>query len=78
MTSTNVYNFVLQSDLVCYSELKFMDEDTGEIIIVVGSISRNIITFTTEELKTNRLYDVSVNASNINGSALSNFTFSEL
>ena len=63
---------------MCYSELKFMDEDTGEIIIVVGSISRNIITFTTEELKTNRLYDVSVNASNINGSALSNFTFSEL
>ena len=63
---------------MCYGELKFMDEDTGEIIIVVGSISRNIITFTTEELKTNRLYDVSVNASNINGSALSNFTFSEL
>ena len=62
---------------MCYGELKFMDEDTGEIIIVVGSISRNIITFTTERLKTNRLYDVSVNASNINGSALSNFSFSE-
>ena len=62
---------------MCYGELKFMDEDTGEIIIVVGSISRNIITFTTERLKTNRLYDASVNASNINGSALSNFNFSE-
>ena len=62
---------------MCYGELKFMDEDTGEIIIVVGSISRNIFTFTTEELKTNRLYNVSVNASNINGSALSNFSFSE-
>ena len=62
---------------MCYGELKFMDEDTEEIIIVVGSISRNIITFTTERLKTNRLYSVSVNASNINGSALSNFTTSE-
>ena len=67
----------VQSDIVCYSELKFMDENTREIIIVVGSISRNIITFTTEELKTNRLYGVSVNASNINDSALSNFIFSE-
>ena len=62
---------------MCYGELKFMDEDTGEIIIVVGSVSRNIITFTTERLKANRLYSVFVNASNINGSSLSNFNFSE-
>ena len=68
---------LLQSDLVCYGELRCVDLETGAVTYVVGSFVGNLMVFTTERLTTNRLYSVSVNASNTNGSALSNFNFSE-
>ena len=57
-----------------------MDQNTGEEIIMGDSdvdIIRNIVTFTSQRLNKNRLYSVSVNASNINGSAISNASLSE-
>ena len=41
------------------------------------NITMNIIMFTSEKLKKNQLYTVSVNASNINGSAVSYVSLSE-
>ena len=57
-----------------------MDQNTGEEITMGGSdvaITENAVTFTSERLIKNRLYSVSVNASNINGSAISNASLSE-
>ena len=51
-----------------------MDLDTNEKIILNGSdltITGSIISFSTEGLNKNRMYNVSVNASNINSSAVS-------
>ena len=72
-----IYILLLQSDLVCYGELRCVDLETGAVTYVVGSFVGNLMVFTTERLTTNRLYNVFVNASNTNGSALSNFNFSE-
>ena len=57
-----------------------MDQNTGEEIIMGDSdvdIIKNIVKFTSVRLNKNRLYSVSVNASNINGSAVSNASLSE-
>ena len=48
-----------------------MDLDTGEDITLEG------ITFTTKEVRINRLYNVTVRASNSAGSATSYLTISE-
>ena len=75
------YNFYyVYSALVCKSKLMLTDQNTGEEIIMGDSdvdVTRNTVTFTSEKLKKNRLYSVSVNASNINGSAISNASLSE-
>ena len=57
-----------------------MDLDTGEIITLGAgelTIADNNITFTAEQLRVNRLYNVTVRASNSAGSATSYVTISE-
>ena len=49
---------LLQSDLVCYGELRCVDLETGAVTYVVGSFVGNLMVFTTERLTTNRLYNV--------------------
>ena len=56
---------------MCSGELTLVDLDTGEIITLEG------ITFTTQEVRVNRLYNVTVNASNSAGSTTSYVTISE-
>ena len=56
---------------MCSSELTFVDLDTGEIITLEG------ITFTTQEVRVNRHYNVIVRASNSAGSTTSYVTISE-
>ena len=65
---------------MCSSELTFMDLDTGEIITLREgelTIVENNITFTAEQLRVNRLYNVTVRASNKAGSTTSYVTISE-
>ena len=66
-----ILTLYVQSDPVCSSVLTFVDLDTGEIITLEG------ITFTTQEVKVNRHYNVTVNASNSVGSTTSYVTISE-
>lgn len=65
---------------MCSSEIIFLDHDTGENIIKRDSdldiVERNI-TFTTEQLKANRHYIVTIQAWNTNGSFTSYTNLSE-
>ena len=56
---------------MCSGELTLVDLDTGEIITLEG------ITFTTQEVRINRRYNVPVRASNSAGSTTSYVTISE-
>ena len=70
----------LKSAGVCSSELTFVDLDTEEIITLGDeelTIAGNNITFTTEQLKTNRHYNVTIRASNSAGSTTSYVALSE-
>ena len=65
---------------MCDGELTMVSQHNGNKIIIQSSdlsIRMNIITFTRENLEKNQLYNVSVNASNINGSAVSYVSLSE-
>ena len=66
---------------MCSGELVFVDLDTGEIITLgYGelTIAGNNITFiTTEQLRDNRRYNVTVRASNSAGSTTSYVTISK-
>ena len=68
---------------MCSAEVTLTDKNTGEVI-TLGEIDWNIsstlmgITFTNERLVKDRLYRVMVNASNINGSAISISDLSKL
>ena len=65
---------------MCYGELTVNNDNTGDETHIQGSdldITINVIIFTSEKLKKNQLYTVSVNASNINGSAVSYVSLSE-
>ena len=65
---------------MCDGKLKIVNQDTNSEIFIQGNdlnITMNIIMFTSEDLEKNQLYNVSVNASNINGSAVSNVSLSE-
>ena len=69
-----------QSAPVCYGKLTVINDNTGDETHIKGSnlnITMNIIEFTSGKLKKNQLYSVSVNASNINGSAVSYVSLSE-
>ena len=64
---------------MCNGELIFVDLDTVEIITLGDGefiIAENNITFTTEQVRVNRLYNVTINASNSAGSATSYDTIS--
>ena len=57
---------------MCSGELTFVDIDTGEIITLGDTdltIAETNITFTTQQLRENHRYNVTVIASNIAGSA---------
>jgi hypothetical protein len=57
----------VQSAPVCSGELTFIDVDTGETITLGDSdlmITENNITFTTQQLRENRHYNVTVTAFN--------------
>ena len=58
----------------------FKDQNTEEMITMRNSelsISGNIISFTNERLRKNRLYTVTINATNINGPAISSTKLSK-
>lgn len=65
---------------MCSSELIFLDHDTGERITLQDNdleiVERNI-TFTTEQLRVNRRYDVTIQARNSYGRDKSYFSISE-
>ena len=72
--------FFLQSAPVCDAHLTFTDLDEGEIITIGDlnlTVAGNGVVFTSEQLKRNRLYNVTITASNINGSATSNTRISK-
>jgi hypothetical protein len=59
---------------VCHGELTFVDVDSGEVITLGDTdlvIAVTNITFTTQQLKGSRLYNVTVAAFNVAGSATS-------
>lgn len=56
---------------MCSGTLSFMDLDTEDTITLGGIVKDNIITFTTEQLNTNRHYSVAILARNIAGSSRS-------
>ena len=68
---------------MCSAEITLTDKNTGEGIIL-GEMDLNIssnlkgVAFTNERLALNRQYGFTVNASNINGSAISSGDISEL
>ena len=69
-----------QSSLVCDGALMIVNQHTDNRNFIQGSdlnITHYIIMFTSENLKRNQLYIVYVNASNINGSAISYVSLSE-
>ena len=59
----------MQSAPACVSGLTFVDRDTGERMNKSLITGNAIITFTTEQLRRNRYYDVTVNAINVESSA---------
>ena len=66
---------------MCRAELTFEDVDTREIITLEGNdltITETNITFTTQQLRENRHYNVTVAASNTAGSATSQAGISKL
>ncbi len=70
----------MQSAPVCHAKLTFVDVDTEETITLGDAdltISETSIIFTTEQLRENRHYTVSVTASNIAGSAISHTVISK-
>ena len=74
---------------MCTSELEFVDLDTEAFILLFGdmewsnttdanlTIEWSKITFTTEHLSANHLYNVTITATNVAGSATSYITISE-
>ena len=63
----------LQSAPVCSGELAFFDIDTGETITLGDTeltITETNITFTTQQVRENRRYNVTVMASNAAGSVM--------
>ena len=59
---------------MCHAELAFVDVDTGETITLGDTdltIAETNITFTTQQLRENCLYNVTITASNAVGSATS-------
>ena len=65
---------------MCSSELTLVDLDTGEIITLGDeelTTEENNITFTTEQLRVNRCYNVTIGASNSAGSTTSYVTISK-
>ena len=65
---------------MCDGELMIVNQHTDNEIFIQGNdynITHYIIMFTSEDLKRNQLYRVYVNASNINGSAISYVSLSE-
>ena len=70
----------LKSAPVCYVELTVINDNTEDETHIQGSdlnITKSTITFTSENVLMNQLYTVSVNASNINGSAVSYISLSK-
>ncbi len=66
---------------MCRAQLTFMDVDTGETITLEETdltIAETNITFTTQQLRGNRCYTVTVTASNAAGSATSETMISKL
>ena len=66
---------------MCSGELKVVDLDTGELKTLFGgtnlTVAWNIITFSTELLRVNGRYNVTIIATNVAGSATSYSTISE-
>ena len=65
---------------MCDGELTAISNNTGDETYLQGSdlnITTNNIMFTNENIPKNQLYNVSVNARNINGSAVSYVSLSE-
>ena len=63
---------------MCSGELKFVDLNTGlEAILIGDTILRNKITFNNIHLRVNRLYNFTITATNVAGSANSYITISE-
>ena len=66
---------------VCSGELKFVDLDTGELKTLLRgtnlTVAWNIITFSTELLRVNGRYNVTITVTNIAGSATLYSTISE-
>ena len=66
---------------MCHAEFTFVDVDTGETTTLGDNdliITETNITFTTQQLRENRRYNVTVTASNIVGSATSQVGISKL
>ena len=65
---------LLQSAQVCSADLTFVDLDSKEIITLGGSdliIAETNITFSTQQLRENRHYNITVTAANIAGTDVS-------
>ena len=65
---------------MCNGELTIVNQHTQNEIHVRGhdlNITMNIVAFTSVNLEENQLYTVIINASNINGSAVSYVSLSE-
>lgn len=78
--STCHYNFILQSAPVCYGNLVFLDNYTGERVMMECSdltIMEDTISFAATRLTANRHYHVTVTASNVAGSDNSSTMISE-
>ena len=66
---SNPHLLPVQSAPACVSGLTFVDRNTGERMNKSLITGNAIITFTTEQLRRNRYYDVTVNAINVESSA---------
>ena len=65
---------------MCSAQIIFMDDDTGDVIILAGTefaINGANITITTHRLQENRHYSIDISASNANGMAISNAIISK-
>ena len=66
---------------MCDAHLVFIDLHEKEIITIESSnltITDSSVVFTTEQLRKNRLYDVTIHAINVNGSATSDTRMSKI
>ena len=72
--------YIFQTSPVCYAELTLTDQFSLEIISIRTTditFELTTIIFTSERLKTNRLYNGILNATNANGSSLSSVKISK-